>query len=470
MLKEHATVFRRILQFLDLVMMTAAFLAAYYWLRDSQHLGDLGYYLKFLPVVLAVWVALFNFFGMYWSFRTEKLPTILFMVFETCGLSFMAFGSVLYLLKIQDMSRFFVLAVFVLAGFATVLEKTALILFFRYIRKTGRNIRSLVIIGTGRRAQKFIDMIDAHSEWGFKILGLLDEDLAKTGKIIDGYKVLGSMIDLPDILHHNVVDEVIFVVPRSWLNSLEDVVVFLETEGVRVHIAEDFFNLKHARLKQTDLQGNPMLTIESTPDKVWQLTFKRFIDLVLSGIALLVLMPFFLILAIIIKLNSKGPVYFRQVRVGLAGRKFTLLKFRTMEKGAEAKLAELMAKKGNEMKGPVFKLTNDPRVTPVGKWLRKFSLDELPQLWNVFKGDMSLVGPRPPLPSEVNQYDPWHRRRLSMKPGITCIWQATGRNKIVDFDEWAKLDLEYIDSWSLWLDFKLLFKTVPAVILGVGAK
>lgn len=466
MLKEKAFVFRRFMQFADIVLISAVFFAAYYLFHGD--LRPISSYLPLLPVIVIIWMFFFNLFGIYWSFRIEKIPTILFIVVETAGLSFMAFGALLYVLKIEDVSRALVLSMFTLCGVVIALEKVGMILFFRYIRKRGKNYRNLLIIGTGKRAQKFIELVSQHAEWGFRVLGLVDEDLSKTGQKIGGYKVIGSMIDLPDIIHNNVVDEVIFVVPRAWLSSIEDVIIFLETEGVRVHIAEDFFNLRHSRLKQTEFHGYPMLTITSTPDKLWQLAAKRAVDFVLSGIALVVLSPFFLVIAVIIKLSSTGPVYFRQERVGLSSRRFTLLKFRTMEKDAEKKLAALLAK--NEMKGPVFKLAKDPRVTPVGHFLRKFSLDELPQLWNVFVGEMSLVGPRPPLASEVKEYDPWQRRRLSMKPGITCIWQCSGRNKIVDFDQWAKLDLEYIDTWSFWLDIKLLLKTVPAVVFGIGAK
>jgi len=187
-----------------------------------------------------------------------------------------------------------------------------------------------------------------------------------------------------------------------------------------------------------------------------------------SSAVLIFLSPLFLAIAIAIKATSKGPVFFRQERCSLNGRKFTLYKFRTMDSDAELKQGELLER--NEMKGPVFKIEDDPRITSVGKVLRKFSLDEFPQLWNVFEGDMSLVGPRPPIPAEVEKYESWHRRRLSMRPGITCLWQVGGRNKITDFDEWTKLDLEYIDKWSLWLDFKILFKTIPVVALGIGAK
>jgi exopolysaccharide biosynthesis polyprenyl glycosylphosphotransferase len=233
-------------------------------------------------------------------------------------------------------------------------------------------------------------------------------------------------------------------------------------------VAVDYFELKFSRGKQTDMYGFPMMTFDSTPDKIGHLFIKRIFDVIISGLALVLLFPFFLIISIVIKLTSDGSVFFRQERCGLYGRKFNLYKFRTMVKDAEQKLDEL--RKHNEMAGPVFKMSNDPRLVPMGVFLRRFSIDELPQLWNVFRGDMSLVGPRPPLPKEVKEYDYWQRRRLSMKPGLSCLWQIKGRNKITDFNEWMKLDLEYIDKWSLGLDLNILLRTIPVVLFGVGAK
>jgi exopolysaccharide biosynthesis polyprenyl glycosylphosphotransferase len=274
--------------------------------------------------------------------------------------------------------------------------------------------------------------------------------------------------DMANILHGNVIDHVVFVVPRLWFEKIEDLIRLCETEGIPASVVVDLYELKFARSKQTNFCGIPMLTFESAPDRLWELLAKRLFDAVVSAIGLIVLSPLFLVLAIAIRMTSKGPIFFRQKRCGLNGRKFTLYKFRTMVKGAEERLAEL--RKFNEMDGPVFKMKKDPRVTLIGGFLRKSSLDELPQLWNVFKGDMSIVGPRPPIPAEVDKYDNWQRRRLSMRPGITCLWQVRGRNRITDFNEWMRLDLEYIDNWSLWLDAKILLATIPVVLLAKGAK
>ena len=468
MLKEHAIVYRKLIIFCDLCLVTISFLLGYIF-RDTVHgLYPLGTYIGLLPIILLIWAGTLYCFGMYKSFRISQLFEVLFIIFKAGIFGFFIFTSFVFLFKLHYISRTFIGFIFALSAFLINIEKAALIVFFRYIRKKGLNTRSILIIGTGKRAQHFIGLVRKHDEWGLKIIGLVDKDIAKVGSEISGYKVLGSFKDVPDIIHNNVVDEVVFVVPRSWLHKIEEIMHFCDTEGIKANVAVDYFNLKFSRAKQTDLDGFPLLTFESTPDKLWHLLTKRLFDAVFSAIALVLLTPLFIIMPVIIKATSKGPVFFRQRRCGLNGRRFTLYKFRTMDRDAEAKLDGLI--KRNEMNGPVFKMENDPRLTKLGRFLRKFSIDELPQLWNVFKGSMSLVGPRPPIPNEVRSYDDWQRRRLSMRPGITCLWQANGRNKIVDFDQWMKLDLEYIDNWSLGLDLKILARTIPAVLFARGAK
>jgi exopolysaccharide biosynthesis polyprenyl glycosylphosphotransferase len=353
-------------------------------------------------------------------------------------------------------------------GLLLVIEKAAFIIFFRDLRQKGFNFRNILIVGSGTKAQKLIREIKHHGELGLKVVGIVDEYGNEIGKDVGDCKVLGGIDDIPEILKKHAIDQVIFIVPHFKLDSIEGSILHCETIGVTVSLAVDFFELQFTKGKESSLLGLPLITFESTPDKIWQLLAKRLIDVVVSAIGLWVIFPFYLLIAAVIKMTSKGPVYFVQKRCGIQGRRFDLYKFRTMEKGAEAKLQQLLSL--NEMRGPAFKLKNDPRVTKVGKILRKTSLDELPQLWNVLRGEMSLVGPRPPLPKEVEKYDHWHRRRLSMRPGITCLWQISGRNDITDFDKWMKLDLEYIDNWSLGLDLKILLKTIPVVVFGVGAR
>jgi exopolysaccharide biosynthesis polyprenyl glycosylphosphotransferase len=239
-----------------------------------------------------------------------------------------------------------------------------------------------------------------------------------------------------------------------------------EELGIRTRVAMNFFQNRVARIEIEELEGVPLLTFTTTPSDETQLALKRLLDVAVSVLTLTLAAPVILIAALAIKLSSPGSVLFKQQRVGLNGRIFMLYKFRTMIEDAHERRGEIAHL--NEMSGPVFKAKSDPRITPIGRILRKFSLDELPQLWNVLKGDMSLVGPRPPIPEEVASYHRWHRRRLSMKPGLTCLWQISGRNNI-DFDAWMQLDLQYIDNWSPSLDLKILLRTIPAVLTGRGA-
>jgi len=468
MLREHEKAMRNLMIFIDAFFVGIAFFCAYFVLAPVVSLHCLINYLYLLPVIVLLWIVLLYCFGMYDSFRVKSFLHIVGIIFRAMLLGFILFSSFFYIFKLEDISRIFISTIFSLAAFFVSLEKIILLNILHFIRKKGLNFRRLLLVGISSRAQKFVDLVNEHSEWGFKIIGFVARDVSKVGEKIQGYEVLGSLDNILEVIHNQTVDEVIFVVPKAWLRKIERMIYLLEVEGIKVSLAIDFLELKLAKIKHSYLENIPLLTFETTSDKFGQLLIKRMIALVLAVLGVIVLSPVFLLVAFLIKFTSKGPIFFRQQRCGLNGRKFFLYKFRTMVVNAEEKLSEL--KQLNEMQGPVFKLTNDPRLTKVGKILRKFSLDELPQLWNVIKGDMDIVGPRPPLPKEVEQYDSWQRRRLSMRPGITCLWQVNGRNKIVDFNDWMRLDLSYIDNWSLWLDFKILCKTVPVVLFGIGAK
>lgn len=283
----------------------------------------------------------------------------------------------------------------------------------------------------------------------------------------------GDPLDFADLLKAESVGRVIFAPKHTEFGALGELVEICETQGVEAWITADFIQTQVARPDFDSMGGKPMLVLRSTPELSWALWFKGFSDFVLASVALVgSLLLIWWWVAILIKLGSpRGPVFFRQKRAGRYGRPFTMWKFRTMHPDAEARLDSVKEEQGNEMSGPVFKLENDPRVFRFGSFLRRTSIDELPQLLNILRGDMSLVGPRPLPLYEVDQFaKSEHRRRLSVKPGITCLWQAGGRNSISSFEEWVRLDLEYIDNWSLWLDFKILLKTIPAVILGRGSR
>ncbi len=275
--------------------------------------------------------------------------------------------------------------------------------------------------------------------------------------------------DLVSQLHEYSVNGVMISTKHSYFEQVEAVIRACELEGVEAWLAADFFKTQISRTSFDDFYGQPVLVCRTTPEASWQSVFKQLLDHVGALILLVLLFIPMLIISVLVRLSSPGPVFFRQLRSGLNGQPFTIYKFRTMVTNAEQLKHELAAM--NEMSGPVFKLTKDPRITPIGKFLRKFSFDELPQLFNVLRGEMSLVGPRPLPVDEVKRFnDLAHRRRLSVKPGLTCLWQISGRNNVADFRDWVRLDLEYIDNWSFWLDLKILWRTVPVVLAGTGAK
>jgi exopolysaccharide biosynthesis polyprenyl glycosylphosphotransferase len=317
-----------------------------------------------------------------------------------------------------------------------------------------RNRRLAVLVGSTAENQNILDLIRDHPEWALEVRSQLNLGVQ-------------SAEDLEKLLRSEPVDVVVFTSGKSSLSEVETAILACEIEGVEAWLVADFIRTSISRPAIDELMGKPMIVFRSAPEVSWALLLKGIFDRVGAAALLVLLSPLMLAVAAVIKLSSRGPVLFRQERCGLRGRVFTMNKFRSMVSDAEQRRAELMT--FNEMDGPVFKIAKDPRVTGIGRFLRRTSLDELPQLVNVLKGEMSLVGPRPLPVNEVRQFkDAWQRRRLSMKPGLTCLWQIAGRNTI-GFEEWMRLDLQYIDSWSLWLDLKILLKTIPVVLMGKGA-
>jgi len=278
-----------------------------------------------------------------------------------------------------------------------------------------------------------------------------------------------SVDQLVDLLHEHSVNGVIINAKQGYFDRIETAIKACEREGVEAWLVADFFKTQISRTSFDNFQGQPVMIFRTAPETSWQSLFKQLFDFFFALLWVILLSPLFVLVALGIKLTSPGPILFRQQRCGLNGQPFTIFKFRTMVTNAEQRKQELAAL--NEMSGPVFKVSNDPRVIPIGRFLRKFSIDEWPQLFNVLWGEMSLVGPRPLPVDEVKRFDDVaHRRRLSVKPGMTCLWQVSGRNNVTDFEDWVRLDLEYIDNWSLWLDLKILWRTVPIVLAGTGAK
>jgi exopolysaccharide biosynthesis polyprenyl glycosylphosphotransferase len=362
------------------------------------------------------------------------------------------------------------IAGFALTGFVVVSGvRLALRYNLRRLRERGINAKSLVIVGAGSRGRAFGAHILHRHDLGYKILGYVDSDRSYADQIISGARYLGRIEDLPRIIATEVIDEVAIALPiKSHYSQIERAVGLLEEQGITAHVLSDLFPQKLARAQSIDFDGMPIVTLGSVPPFSWRTEAKRLLDLSVAVFLLVVSAPLLALAAIAIKFDSAGPVFFIQERVGFNKRRFRMIKFRTMTTDAEDRMKDI--EHLNEKQGtPIFKIKNDPRITRVGRWLRKTSIDELPQLINVLMGDMSVVGPRPlSVRDATRMEETWQKRRFSVKPGLTCLWQVSGRSNL-SFEQWMLLDLEYIDHWSLGLDASILLRTIPAIVLARGA-
>lgn len=471
MLKKHKRSLARTFFLLDLLIVLSGFIAASY-----LRFGSGGRYFLSLPLqfnvffisYVAAWIYLSKYLYLYdskrlTSFRREALDVSKATLFCVVLASIPAF-----FFRELPLSRLFMLYIWGIQTGGLILFRYALRSFLKCIRRGGYNFRNLLIVGRNNRAARFLKSIEESPELGFQVVGLIDTaQTNETDPRFSKYSFLGPLISLETVLRTYVVDEVFVFLPiKSFYEDIEGILRVCEGVGVEVKLPTDLFNLKLAKSTISTYGDVPVIDLYTSPRRNWQFVAKRAIDVTASVVLLLLFSPVLAFVSILIKSTSSGPVFFKQQRLGYNGRLFNCLKFRTMVENAEELKKTLLPL--NEASGPVFKIENDPRITKFGKVLRKTSIDELPQLINVLKGDMSLVGPRPPVPSEVIQYDLPHLRRLSMKPGITCLWQVNGRSAVA-FEKWMELDKQYIDRWSLWLDFKILAKTIPAVLKGSGA-
>jgi len=457
----------------DLFLTAAAFIAAYF---IRLHLAELStgpsYYVVLLAVLVGSLIS-YDFFDLHnWNKRKSNTRLIVEVIKgAAAGLVISLF--ILYMLRIGNVSRG-MLAIFLFLDIVFLLGWRYLYrYFFAGMSRSDSSAMRIVIVGSKSRARDLVDYLLADKAADIRILGYLDTtENADAMEKECGVPYLGPLDSYAQLVHREAIDEVIFAMPLRQIDAVDEKISLTETLGIGIRILPDWqiqkimYRPEVAGIRIESLFGVPTLTLSSAPAKESDLFIKNMIDRAVAFSGLMVLLPALCIIAVLIRLSSPGPVFFRQQRSGRNGRLFTMYKFRTMVVNAEQLRADLA--ESNEMDGPVFKIARDPRITPIGQFLRKTSMDELPQLFNILRGDMSLVGPRPPLPDEVAEYKPWQRRRLSMKPGITCIWQVSGRNNI-GFEQWMEMDLEYIDNWSLLLDMKLLFKTIPAVIKGTGS-
>jgi len=420
-------------------------------------------------LLLLAWHVVFSSFGLYSSKRfTSRWAEVLDVAKAATLGSAMVFVAAIFL-RIQMVTPLFILFFWVASTLAGAASRVLLRYLLAGLRRRGRNLREMVVVGTNPRALRFARKVEARPELGYRIVGFVDGHWAGTGVFEQtGYRVVADFAGFPRFLREQVVDEVVMALPmESSYGQAARIAALCEEQGVIVRMLSDLFNLRLAQSTAGEFEGEPVITLYTGSPDGWQHLFKRTLDVALSLVAVLLLSPLFVLATLMVKLTSPGPALFVQERVGLNKRRFRLYKFRTMVADAAQRQREL--EHLNEASGAVFKIRNDPRLTPVGKFLRKTSIDELPQLFNVLKGDMSLVGPRPLPVRDYQGFDhDWQRRRFSVRPGITCLWQVKGRSSI-PFEKWMELDMQYIDHWSLGLDFKILAKTIPAVIKGAGA-
>jgi exopolysaccharide biosynthesis polyprenyl glycosylphosphotransferase len=462
----------------DIGLMVSAFmLATVAVLYHTRNVGTAEFFemrvkienIAIFSLLVLTWHIIFNFSGLYASRRLANRSKELLDVTKAIflGTLVVMFGAALFHIKL--VTHLFLIVFFLVAASAALSSRLILRATLAFIRTRGRNLRNVVIVGTNARALEFAQRLATQPDLGYRVLGFVDRDWDGIDTFRrSGHALASDFCNFPEFLRSREVDEVVIALPiRSLHEESSRIALLCEEQGIPLRLLTNIFNLKLARSSAEDLHGEPLITHYSNSLDGWPVFIKRLVDIMASALLILLVSPILLAAAILIKLTSPGPIFFVQKRLGRNKRRFDVYKFRTMVADAEARMREI--EHLNEVSGPVFKIKNDPRITPIGRFLRKTSIDELPQLFNVLRGEMSLVGPRP-LP--VRDYEGFNqdrqRRRFSVKPGITCLWQIRGRSSI-PFEQWMELDLQYIDKWSLWLDLEILMRTIPAVLRGSGA-
>jgi len=454
----------------DILLVTLAFEAAYqtrsilplkhnFFLTAEKMTLVLGF-------SLLAWVTIGLWLEIYEKLDSGHPRIILRDSVRQCAYAALCMVVFEYLLRL-DLSRFFLVLFSAYAWAVLLVFRLTAGRVVGVIRREFAAPHYVMVVGTGERALRMARALEESTEWGVRLRGFFSEQTDTRLSEIELRTVypVHPVADLPSILRRHVVDEIIFAVGSECLAELEEIFLLCDEEGVRTRVAVDFFPHVNSTVSLDRFSGTPLLTFSAAPYDEIRLLVKRLIDVGIAAAGLVVLSPFMLAIAALIRLTSPGPAIFRQERCGLNGRRFLFYKFRSMCQNAE-ELKDALSHLST--RDTAFKIPDDPRLTPVGRYLRKFSVDEWPQLWNVLRGDMSLVGPRPAVPSEVDQYKRWQRRRLRMRPGLTCLWAVSGRDQ-VDFETWMKLDMQYIDNWSLALDWKILLRTIPRVLTGHGA-
>ena len=475
----HQKIYARIGITIDIALTVLVFAASYYIRGDLllDSLGELSIipnYFNLLFIIVIVWHTTYYFFGVHKITYKTSYDDISLKILKSNLIGLVTLNFLLYFLKIPDVSRLLQIIFCFLNVTTLTLYKILLIRWRRRWRLNDRNLTNILFIGSNKATEDIAQRIIQQHGGEYRIVGCLADGNSPKGVLEKGnFKTFKHLDDLEDILKEYVIDEIVISSPVNHIRNFDKCLSLCEESGATIRFMPDFdiareeFQPKIGTINFQYFCDLPALTLSSTPKENDTILLKYFLDYILSAVILLLCLPTFLIISLAIKLVSKGPVFFTQTRTGLYGRTFKMYKFRTMVENAENIKNEIETL--NESDGPVFKIKNDPRIIPyIGEFLRKTGLDELPQLFNVLRGEMSLVGPRPPIPAEVEKYDFWQRRRLSMKPGISCLWQIHPNRNDISFTDWMKMDLEYIDAWSFTMDIKILIRTVFTLIRAEG--
>ncbi len=452
---------------LDIFVTTFSYFFAYFIINlfSTDYFKFTQEYVIMLLLIVPTWAILLQILNLTKIPRTHSYMSIFFSFLNFNAIGFALIFLYKHLFGLTNFSHYFIISFSLINLFSLYIFRMLTYKVFKYYRATGHNIHNVIMFADDN-SEKFIDNIINHKEWGFRILMILTDSQSIRKKYNNKVRIFPDKISVKNLLDIDIIDEVIYCNNDFNEEKVRNLIETCQEIGVTFRLQSDLSPMTVTNSHLTRFENVPFITFMNTPKNSVALIWKSFSEFWISFTIMFLLSPFMLIISLLIKLTSKGPIVFKQERVGLRGRKFYIYKFRTMVQDAEKIRTSLEDK--NETDGPVFKIKNDPRITRIGKLLRKTGLDELPQLFNVLKGEMSLIGPRPPLPQEVEKYERWQLKRLSMKPGITCTWQVIPNRHDVLFEKWMKLDIQYIENWSVKKDFLLFFKTIRSLISGSG--
>lgn len=456
----------------DILLISVSVLLAYWaryelqWFRDISYHHPLSAYVPFSLLFTALMLLAFQMDRVYQQWRGCPWLDQVYRIINATAKSVIVMLAITFALQPLQYSRLLLGEAGVIAVILLVLSRVMQNGIAGRLRARGVGVDRVIIVGAGEAGRTVMRAVVARPELGYQVTGFVDDDPQKGQTDIGRFKALGPTSNLARLIEEEAVDQVIITLPWMYHRKITSIVRECERRHVSARIVPDLFQMSLSQVDVDDLGGVPLVGVREIGFERGALLIKRGIDVVGAVVGLVLGAPLLALIGVAIRLDSPGPIVFRQTRVGAGGKTFDMFKFRSMREGAEAELEQL--RELNEADGPIFKMRDDPRLTRVGRFLRRTSLDELPQLWNVLRGEMSLVGTRPPLPAEVIHYVEWHKKRLEVRPGMTALWQVSGRSTL-SFDEGVLLDVYYIENWSLWLDFKILLRTIPQVLFGDGA-